>query len=100
MDDIEHGLHPLAQEALIGVLRQVMRKVPELQVVATAHSPYLVDHLRPEEVRLMTTGEDGFAVCGRIVDHPQFDRWKDEMAPGELWSLFGEKWLAEGVAAK
>jgi predicted ATPase len=100
MDDIEHGLHPLAQKALVGVLRQVMAKFPELQIVATAHSPYLVDYLRPDEVRLMTIGEDGFAVCGRLVDHPQFGKWKDEMAPGELWSLFGEKWLAEGVAAK
>ena len=48
----------------------------------------------------MTVGEDGFSVCGRLEDHPQFNKWKDEMAPGELWSLFGEKWLAEGVAAQ
>jgi predicted ATPase len=100
MDDIEHGLHPLAQKSLIDVLRQMMRKFPDLQIVATAHSPYLVDHLRPEEVRLMTVGEDGFAVCGRLEDHPQFNKWKGEMAPGELWSLFGEKWLAEVVVAK
>jgi predicted ATP-dependent endonuclease of OLD family len=100
MDDIERGLHPLAQKSLIGVLRQLMNRFYGLQIVATAHSPYLVDHLRPEEVRLMTVGEDGFAVCGRLEDHPQFDKWKNEMAPGELWSLFGEKWLAEGVAAK
>ena len=48
----------------------------------------------------MTIGEDGFSVCGRLEDHPQYEKWKDEMAPGELWSLFGEKWLLQGVAAK
>ena len=100
MDDIEHGLHPLAQKSLIEVLRQVMRKFPDLQIIATAHSPYLLDELRPEEIRLMTIGEDGFSVCGRLEDHPQYEKWKDEMAPGELWSLFGEKWLVQGGAAR
>ena len=23
------------------------------------------------------------------------EKWKDEMAPGEMWSLFGEKWVSE-----
>ncbi len=100
LDGIEHGLHPLAQKQVVGVIRQILQKYPDLQLLATAHSPYLLDDLRPEEIRLMTVGNDGFSVCGRLEDHPQFNKWKDEMAPGELWSLFGEKWLAEGVAAK
>jgi hypothetical protein len=100
MDDIEQGLHPLAQKSLLDVLRLVMRKFPDLQILATAHSPYLLDYLRPEEVRLMALDEDGNAVCGRLEDHPQFGKWKDEMAPGEMWSLFGEKWLVQGVAAR
>lgn len=98
MDDIERGLHPLAQKSLLDVLREVMQRFPDLQILATAHSPYLLDYLRPEEVRLMTIDEDGFSVCGRLKDHPQFDTWKDEMAPGEMWSLFGEKWLVQGGA--
>jgi predicted ATPase len=99
MDDIEHGLHPLAQRSLLGVLEQVMQKFPDLQILASAHSPYLLDQLKPEQVRVMTIGKDGYSVCGRLDNHPQFAKWKDEMAPGELWSLFGEKWLtAEGVA--
>ena len=100
MDDIEHGLHPLAQKALLDVLVQVMQKVPDLQILASAHSPYLLDQLRPEQIRLMTIGRDGYSVCGRLDDHPLFAKWKDEMAPGELWSLFGEKWLAEKGVAK
>ncbi len=100
MDDIEHGLHPLAQKSLLGVLGQVMRKFPDLQIIATAHSPYLLDQLQPEQIRLMTLGADGDSVCGRLEDHPQFAKWKNEMAPGELWSLFGEKWLVKEEAAK
>ena len=48
----------------------------------------------------MTIGDDGYSVCGRLEDHPQFEKWKDEMAPGELWSLFGEKWLVGGGTSK
>ncbi len=99
MDDIEHGLHPLAQRALLDVLNTVMQTFPDLQIIATAHSPYLLDQLQPEQIRLMTLGPDGHSVCGRLEDNPEFDRWKAEMAPGELWSLFGEHWLVEkGVA--
>ena len=43
----------------------------------------------------MAVGDDGYARCGRLTDHPKFDTWKEEMAPGEMWSLFGEKWVAE-----
>lgn len=96
LDDIEHGLHPLVQKSLLDTLSKIMVRFPNLQVLASAHSPYLLDALKPEQVRLMTIGADGYSVCGRLMDHPQFDKWKDEMAPGELWSLFGEKWITEG----
>jgi predicted ATPase len=99
MDDIEHGLHPLAQKQLVAVIGQIMQKFPDLQVVATAHSPYLLNYLEPEQVRIMAAGSDGYARCGRLTDHPKFSKWKDEMAPGEMWSIFGEKWLADRGAA-
>ena len=100
IDDLEHGLHPLAQKILLEILRQVMERFPNLQIIATAHSPYLLDEVRAEEIRLMTIGNDGYSVCGRLTDHPQFDRWKQEMAPGELWSMFGERWLVSEGATR
>lgn len=99
MDDLEHGLHPKAQKSLLASLRRVMKMTPGLQIIATSHSPYLLDELRPEEVRLMTVDAEGHAVCGQFKDHPHFAQWKDEMAPGELWSLLGEQWLTERGAA-
>jgi predicted ATPase len=99
MDDLEHGLHPLAQVSFLTAIRHVMEKFPDLQILATAHSPYLLNHLEWSEIRLMALGDDGYSVCGRLDNHPQFNRWKDEMAPGELWSLFGEKWIAQRGSA-
>ena len=102
MDDIEQGLHPLAQRKLLDVLRMLMKEYPKLQVLATSHSPYLLDGLRPEQVRCMTTDPEGHAVVNKLGDHPEFAKWQDEMAPGEMWSVFGEKWMraAEQHAAR
>ena len=95
IDDLDHRLHPLAQSELLKLIKKIMDRFPELQILATTHSPYLLDHLEPQEIRLMTTNSDGHAICGRLDDHSEFERWKDEMAPGEMWSLFGEKWLLD-----
>jgi hypothetical protein len=43
----------------------------------------------------MTYLADGFTVCGALTEHPKFRKWKDEFSPGEMWSMFGEKWVAE-----
>lgn len=94
IDDLEHGLHPLAQKNLVDVIRRIQAKNPELQFLATTHSPYLLNYLNPEEVRIMVTGEEGASRCGKLPDHPKFSKWKEEMSPGEMWTLFGEKWVS------
>jgi predicted ATPase len=93
IEDLDHGLHPKAQRDLVRLLRALLDENPEIQIVFTTHSPYLLDCLRPEEVRLTSLNDDGSASCASLVDHPDFNRWKDEMRPGEMWSLFGEKWV-------
>ena len=98
LDDLERGLHPKAQADMIELLRRLLDHNPEMQIVATSHSPYLLDHLRPDEVRLTTLKDDGSVACSRLDEHPEFDKWKDAMAPGEFWSLVGEKWVAEAAA--
>ncbi len=99
LDDIEHGLHPLAQKQMVEVIGKILQEDSDLQVLATTHSPYLLDYLSPEQVRIMALGDDGYACCGRLTDHPKFETWKEEMAPGEMWSLFGERWLADKKGA-
>ena len=69
------------------------------KLTATTHSPYLLNYLEPEQVRLTVLRDDGSTVCGKMTDHPKFAKWKDEFSPGEMWSTFGEKWVAEKGAA-
>jgi predicted ATPase len=100
LDDLDRGLHPKAQRELIVYLRKLMEAKPALQLLATTHSPYMLDCMEANEVRMTYLREDGTTVCGALAEHPEFDKWKDEMTPGEMWSLFGEKWIAEATQEK
>jgi AAA domain, putative AbiEii toxin, Type IV TA system/AAA ATPase domain len=95
LDDLDRGLHPRAQETVLKLLRKFLEVNPDTQILATTHSPYLLDHLKGEEVRLTNLREDGSVVCGRLTDHPEFAKWKDAMSPGEFWSHVGEGWVGQ-----
>jgi predicted ATPase len=100
IDDLERGLHPKAQREVVRVLKQILESDPDLQIIATSHSPYILDELDPREVLLATSDEDGRTICGRLPEHPDFERWKEEMTPGEFWSVVGEQWLKPTIAAE
>ncbi len=100
LDDIELGLHPVAQGKLIETLRKLQTRDPGLQIVATSHSPFILNYLKPEEVRMAFLAENGFARCEKLTAHPEFERWKDMMSPGEFWSTVGESWVEKVEAPK
>ncbi|MFO7562970.1 MAG: AAA family ATPase [Enhygromyxa sp.] len=94
LDDLDRGLHPKAQKQLIGHLRQLLDRRPDLQILATTHSPYLVEHLAYDEVLAMTQSpDDGRSLAAPLADHPDAERWREEMSAGEFWSSVGEDWL-------
>jgi predicted ATPase len=98
LDDLDRGLHPRAQRELITLLRGLLETNSDLQIVATTHSPYMLDCMAVDEVRMTILNDDGATVCAPLTSHPNFPKWKDEMTPGEMWSLFGEKWVEEVTA--
>lgn len=95
IDDLERGLHPRAMGSLIQQFRILQQQNPELQIVATTHSPYLLDYVEAAEVLLTSLSEDGYAAVKSLTEHPDYERWKDVMAPGEFWSTVGERWVTE-----
>ncbi len=92
IDELERELHPRALGELVKRLRQLAED-SGIQILATSHSPYLLDSLEPGEVRLTGFLEDGSATIRNLTDHPDFERWKEEMKPGEFWSMAGEDWI-------
>jgi hypothetical protein len=100
LDDIDKALHPRAQEELIAQLRKVLAMDPGLQIVATSHSPYLLDHFDPEEVLVTALRPDGSTACAPLTEHPDFERWKSTTRTGELWSFVGEDWVVARASAE
>lgn len=91
IDDLDQGLHPTAQRKLVERLRAVQTK-RTVQILATSHSPYMVDGFEAGEVRVVAL-IDGATQVRALNDHP---RWNDASAvldPGEFWSSVGEEWV-------
>lgn len=95
VDDIETGLHPGAQQALITQLRAILDQDPELQIVATTHSPYIIDQCAPEEVWLLAPDADGYCQCKQLSDHPKAKEALEILSTGEFWSAEGEDWVLD-----
>jgi predicted ATPase len=95
LDDIDKALHPRAQGELVAQLRKVLEMDPELQIIATSHSPYLLDHFDAEDVLITALHPDGSTACAPLTAHPDFERWKQTTHPGELWSFLGEDWVTQ-----
>jgi hypothetical protein len=95
LDDFDHRLHPKAQMQLVELMWKLLEQFPNLQIIATAHSPYILDKLKPNEVRVMALTDDGSAACRRLEDHPKYPMGKASMSPGEFWSHAGEDWVKQ-----
>ncbi|HSN98155.1 MAG TPA: AAA family ATPase [Candidatus Nanopelagicales bacterium] len=94
MDDIDRGLHPKAQRSLIQQIKQVAGEGGP-QILLSTHSPYILDELPPESVRVVRSDGSGTRVRA-LVDHPEWQEWKSSMTAGEFWTYVGEDWLEQG----
>jgi ABC-type multidrug transport system ATPase subunit len=93
LDDLERGLHPRAIRDLIQALRGLQQTNPNLQIVATTHSPYILNRLEPKEVRVARLEPGHGTLIAKLEEAPNFEQWSKEMLPGELWSNVGEDWV-------
>lgn len=95
IDDLDRGLHPSAQVALVTALKKVLAAQPTLQVLATTHSPYVVDAIDAERVLVASCPDGNAARIRRLSDNPDWVSRKAYFSPGEFWSAVGEGWVGE-----
>ncbi|MBL8922175.1 MAG: AAA family ATPase [Myxococcaceae bacterium] len=96
LDDIDRALHPAAQRSLVAQLRAVLQARPDLKIVCTSHSPYLVEHFEAHEVRVLgRSKKTGDTVCKRLDQHPEWERYKRYLDTGSYWMSVGEDWVGE-----
>jgi predicted ATPase len=94
LDDIDQSLHPQAQMELMGELKRLLEGFPEVQLVATTHSPYILDALDPSDVRVFAPRKDGSVACRSLSEHPQAEKMRGVLTAGQLWSLDPEwRWV-------
>ena len=72
---------------------------PELQIVCTTHSPYLLDLFEPSEIRVLALDSERRTHARPLTEHPDFAKWKFGTQTGELWAALGEAWVVDGVPA-
>jgi len=94
LDDIDQSLHPQAQMDLMGELKRLLESFPEVQLIATTHSPYILDALDPSDVRVFAPRKDGSVACRSLSEHPQAEKMRGVLTAGQLWSLDPEwRWV-------
>jgi energy-coupling factor transporter ATP-binding protein EcfA2 len=90
LDDIDRGLHPTAQRSIVDLIREAARGT---QVLATTHSPFVLDCVEHESVRVLQVSEPGEVACKRLTEHPEWSRWSETMGAGEFWTWAGDEWV-------
>lgn len=91
LDDFDHALHPRAQMELVRMLKEILAEFPDLQIVATTHSPYVLDEMEPSDVHAFAPRDDGTVASKRLSDHPEAAKMKGSLTAGQLWSLDRER---------
>ena len=94
VEEPENGLHPHRLGEVMGLLRLLTEPKADgrrTQVILTTHSPFLLDHVRPDEdqVLIFQRQADG----SRTATPADWDRAKaflSDFTPGEIWFNRGE----------
>ena len=98
LDDIGGSLHPKAQVELVRLIKRLLGEHKDLQIVATTHSPDLLDELHSSEVQAFALREDGTVATKSLADHPKATKLKGTLTAGQLWSLDPEQeWVIAGA---
>ena len=100
LDDIETGLHPSAQQILMDQIRAILDLNPDLQIIATTHSPYIIDKCDSDEVYILAPDMKGVCHCRKMSEHPNAKSALKVLTTGEFWSAEGENWVIENVDVK
>ncbi|MTJ09982.1 AAA family ATPase [Anabaena sp. UHCC 0204] len=96
LDDVEQGLHPKAQRELMTVFKEIIAENPNLQIIFSTHSPYIIDALTPSQVHILNNSKSGFTIAKRLDEHPDVEWAKETLTTGEFWDAEGEDWVVEG----
>jgi predicted ATPase len=86
VEEIENGLDPRTVGLLVEEIRSAVES-GSTQVIATTHSPYLLDKLSLSQLVLAERAADEPPRFTRPSDDKEVRAWSKEFAPGKLYSM-------------
>jgi predicted ATPase len=93
LDDFDHSLHPRAQMELVRMSKELLAldEFKDTQIIATTHSPFVLDEVSPAEVIAFALRDDGTVAAKPLSEHPDAPRVNGSLKAGELWTLDAER---------
>lgn len=86
VEEIENGLDPRTIHLIIEEIRAFVQ-ARKGQVIATTHSPYLLDLLPLSQIIVVERNKEGSPVFTRPADNKDLTEWARKFAPGKLYTM-------------
>jgi predicted ATPase len=84
LDEPEVSLHP----ELLSILAELMREASnKTQLIVATHSDRLVRFLKPEEVIVMDSNEEGATTINWADEMPNLEDWLSEYSLDDIWRM-------------
>ncbi len=91
LEEIENGVHLSLVESQLQLLAELAAEENPCQVLVTTHNSFLLDYVRPENVRVVLRAKGRTRVSEIPANNPYLAT--GTLHPGELWEAFEEKGL-------
>ena len=86
IEEIENGLDPRTIHMVVDEIRSFVQS-GKGQVIATTHSPYLLDLLSLSQIIVVERDEQGSPIFTRPADNKELAEWVEKFAPGKLYTM-------------
>lgn len=71
----------------------------DLQIIATTHSPYILDELEIDQIQCFALRPDGTVATKSLAQHPAAKANQTMLLSGQLWTLDAEEnWVLKDSA--
>jgi predicted ATPase len=96
LDEVENGIEPHILPEFIDMIA----KESTAQIIATSHSPTLVNQFKPEQITLTARGANGGAAGAGFSEITPLMEGLDYFAPGEIWTNTAVRQISEWVCER
>lgn len=93
VEEPENGIHPKRLESVIETLRKLTER-GGTQVLATTHSPHVLDCFQPEEVTICARRRDRTVATRKLSDSEKVQKEKSIFTLGEIWAASNDAAMA------